>query len=250
MPYRRWISSCQKSWSSFLFVPPFPLTERTFWRQQPWEICRKHVPWGEKLPQASESLFTTSCACYFHQNRALSFLLPCFFVLLAGGCYCKALTPLCSAVRWESSCPLPWRRQERRDGWTKGRHLFIFPPGAAGVFYRLRKSLWEVYRNPAQSPNFPNLWTSAVLHQVQLEDRWSLAGTFVIIYWVRCIPDIEGEDRKSINWIGLPGPEGGLLTLACVAQAQLSSIKLLFFTAVWAIKLNFIKRSQQKREDI
>lgn len=53
-------------------------------------------------------------------------------------------------------------------------------------------------------------------------------GTFVIIYWVWRIPDIEGEDRKSISWIGLPGPEGGLLTLACVAKAQLSSIKALF----------------------
>lgn len=79
------------------------------------------------------------------------------------------------------------------------------------------------------SPNFPNLWSSTVLHQVQLEDLWSLAGTFVIIYWVWRIPDVEGEDRKSINWIGLPGPEGGLLTLACVAQAQLSSIKPPFF---------------------
>ena len=64
----------------------FLLTERTFWRQQPWERCRKHVPWGEKLPQASESLFTTSCACYFHQNRALSFSSALFLRLIVLTC--------------------------------------------------------------------------------------------------------------------------------------------------------------------
>lgn len=73
-------SSCQKSRSNFSIALAFPLAERTFWRQQPGERCRKHIPWGEKLPQASESLFTTSCACYFHQNRALSFS-PCLVFL-------------------------------------------------------------------------------------------------------------------------------------------------------------------------
>lgn len=73
------VSSYQKSWSNSSFALAFPLAERTFWRQQPGERCRKHIPWGEKLPQASESLFTTSCACYFHQNRALSFSPALFF---------------------------------------------------------------------------------------------------------------------------------------------------------------------------
>lgn len=63
---------------------------------------------------------------------------------------------------------------------------------------------------PAMSPNVPNLWSSTVLHQVQLEDRWSLAGTFVIIYWVWRIPDVERDDRKSITG------------LCCRAQGEVS----------------------------
>lgn len=74
-------SSSPKSWGNFSFAPAFPpFAERTFWRQQPGERCRKHIPRGEAPPQASESLFTTSCACYFHQNRALSFS-PCLVFL-------------------------------------------------------------------------------------------------------------------------------------------------------------------------
>lgn len=110
-----WGMSCsyQKSWSDFSLA----LAERTSWRQQPEERCRKHIPWGEKLPRASESLFTTSCACYFHQNRALSFSPALFFVLLAGGCYCKAPTLLCSSAvkAWLSK----WSRQERRHRWSE-----------------------------------------------------------------------------------------------------------------------------------
>lgn len=98
------------------------------------------------------------------------------------------------------------------------------------------------------SLNFPNLWSPTVLHQVQLEDRWSLASTFVIIYWVWCIPDVEGEDRKSINWIGLPGPEGGLLTPGLHGSGSALLHQASLFTAVWAIKLNFIKRSPHKKK--
>lgn len=117
-------------------------------------------------------------------------------------------------------------RQERWLDGKQRRHPFSSRPQS--VFIDLEGVSVGGAEKPAMSPNFSNLWSSAVLHQDQLEDRWSLAGTFVIIYWVWCIPHIEGEDRKSINWIGLPGPEGGLLTLARVALAQLSSIKPLF----------------------
>ncbi len=39
---------------------------------------RKRLPWGEELPRASESLFTTSCACYFIKIEHRAFLLPLF----------------------------------------------------------------------------------------------------------------------------------------------------------------------------
>lgn len=231
------ISFCQKSWSNFLFVPPFSLTERTFWRQQPWERCRKHVPWGEKLPQASESLFTTSCACYFHQNRALSFSLALFFL-----CFWQEVVIVKHWLHCAQQCGESLAVHSHREDktwemarWKEGKTPFSLKTPDCFIDFE-GVSVGRVEK-PAMSPNFPNLWSSAVLHQDQLEDRWSLAGTFVIIYWVWCIPHIEGEDRKSINWIGLPGPGGGLLTLACMAQAQLPSIKplllLLFEPLNW-----------------
>lgn len=82
------------------FLSFFSVPVRTSWRQQPREEGRKQLPWGEKLPRASESLFTTSCACYFHQNRAVSFSVPpCFFVLLTGGCYCTDAFVLTGAAQ-------------------------------------------------------------------------------------------------------------------------------------------------------
>lgn len=66
---------------------------------------------------------------------------------------------------------------------------------------------------PVMSQSVRNLWSSAVLHQVQLEPLLSLAAPFVIIYWPAHIPHIEGVDRKSINRIELPRPAGSPLSL-------------------------------------
>lgn len=63
---------------------------------------RKRLPWGEELPRASESLFTTSCACYFHQNRAQCFSSPLVFL-----CFwqevviVKHQVPLCLTEQWK-----------------------------------------------------------------------------------------------------------------------------------------------------
>lgn len=67
---------------------------------------------------------------------------------------------------------------------------------------------------PVMSQSVRNLWSSAVLHQVQLEPLLSLAAPFVIIYWPAHIPHIEGVDRKSINRIELPRPAGSPLLLS------------------------------------
>lgn len=67
---------------------------------------------------------------------------------------------------------------------------------------------------PVMSQSVRNLWSSAVLHQVQLEPLLSLAAPFVIIYWPAHIPHIEGVDRKSINRIELPRPAGSPLSLS------------------------------------
>jgi len=201
-----------------MFVPPFPLQREPFGDSNPGRDAESMSPGEKSCLRLQKAYLQQAVLVTFIKIEHWAFLLPCFFVLLAGGCYCKALTPLCSAVQWKSSCPWPQRRRDRREGLIEvGETPFFIK--ALVCFIDIKECLREEWGKPAMSPNLPNLWSSAVLHQDQLEDRWSLAGTFVIIYWVWCIPHIEGEDRKSINWIGLPDPEGGLLTLACVVQA-------------------------------
>lgn len=59
---------------------------RPSWRQQPGRERKREreresgSPGGRSCLWASESLFTTSCACYFHQNRAQSFSSPLVFL--------------------------------------------------------------------------------------------------------------------------------------------------------------------------
>lgn len=243
-PTEGWFPLARRAEATSCLCLLFSLQREPFGDSNPGRDAESTSPGEKSCLRLQKAYLQQAVLVTFIKIEHWAFLLPCFFVLLAGGCYCKALTPLCSTVQWKSSCPRPWRRQERRDGWTEGTPFSLRPQS---VFMEFEEVSLGGVEEPAMSPNFPNLWSSTVLHQVQLEDRWSLAGTFVIIYWVWRIPDVEGEDRKSINWIGLPGPEGGLLTLPCVAQTQLSSIKPLSCTAVWAIKLNFIKRPEQKK---
>lgn len=248
-PTEGWFPLARRAEATSCLCLLFSLQREPFGDSNPGRDAESTSPGEKSCLRLQKAYLQQAVLVTFIKIEHWAFLLPCFFVLLAGGCYCKALTPLCSAVRWKSSCPRPRRRQERGDGWTEDTPFFL--PRDLSRFYRLWVSLGGGVEKPAMSPNFVNLWSSTVLHQVQLEDCWSLAGTFVIIYWVWRIPDVEGEDRKSINWIGLPGPQGGLLTLACMAQAQLSSIKLLFLLQFgpsnWISSKGLNKKKKEKR---
>lgn len=133
------ISSCQKSWSNFLFVPPFPLQREPFGDSNPGRDAESMSPGEKSCLRLQKAYLQQAVLVTFIKIEHWAFLLPCFFVLLAGGCYCKALTPLCSVVRWKSCCPWLWRRQESRASWTEGRHPF---PRDPSQFNRLRRSVF------------------------------------------------------------------------------------------------------------
>jgi len=95
-------SLCQNRWRHVLFVLFSRVSCKALLATAArGERERKRLPWGEELPRASESLFTTSCACYFHQNRAQSFSSPLVFL-----CFwqevviVKHQVPLCLTEQW------------------------------------------------------------------------------------------------------------------------------------------------------
>lgn len=241
------ISSCQKSCSNFLFVPPFSLTERTFWRQQPWERCRKHVPWGEKLPQASESLFTTSCACYFHQNRALSFspaLFLCFWqkvVIVKHWLHC--------AQRCGESIVVHGHGEDKRAEMVGLRETPIFLEHP-GLFYRLWRSVFgrskeTCYVTEFSQPLILSCTPSSSIRRSVVSGGHvchNLLGTAHSRYWRR------RQKINKLDWAAWPRGRSPYPGLHCSGSTLLHQASL--FTAVWVIKLNFIKRSQQQKEDI
>lgn len=202
-PTEGWFPLASRAEATSCLCFLFPLQREPFGDSNPGRDAESTSPGEKSCLRLQKAYLQQAVLVTFIKIEHWAFLLPCFFVLLAGGCYCKALTPLCSAVWCKSSCPRPWRRQERRDCWIEDTPFF---PETSACFIEFEGVSLGGVEKPAMSPIFPNLWSSTVLHQVQLEDRWSLAGTFVIIYWIWRIPDVEGKDRKSINRIGLPGP--------------------------------------------
>lgn len=224
-PTEGWFPLARRAEATSCLCLLFPLQREPFGDSNPGRDAESTSPGEKSCLRLQKAYLQQAVLVTFIKIEHWAFLLPCFLcfwqevVIVKHWLHC--------AQRCGESLVVHGRGEDKRAemvGWRK-TPFFLETPVCFIDFEEV--SLGGV-KKPAMSPNCSNLWSSAVLHQVQLDDRWSLAGTFVIIYWVRHIPDIEGEDRKSINWIGLPGAEGGLLTLTCIAQAQLSSIKLLF----------------------
>lgn len=153
-----------------------PLQREPFGDSNPGRDAESTSPGEKSCLGLQKAYLQQAVLVTFIKIEHWAFLLPCFFVLLAGGCYCKALTPLYSVVRGKSSCP--WRRQGRRDSWTEDTPFF---PETADWFWR---SVSQRMKETCYVKICANFWSPIVLHQVQLEGHWSLVGTFVIIYWI------------------------------------------------------------------
>lgn len=237
---------CQRSWTScFCF---FSLQREPFGDSNPGRDAESMSPGEKSCLGLQKAYLQQAVLVTFIKIEHWAFLLPCFLcfwqevVIVNHWLHCAQQCGESLAARVhgdDKTVERAWRKEGETPSFVKAPVGFI---DCEGVFVGGVK--------PAMSLNFPNLWSLAVLHQDQLEDLWSLVGTFVIIYWVWHIPHIEGEDRKSMNWIGLPGPQGGLLTLACVVQFSTLLCHASAFTSVWTIKLNFIKTSWQQKGEI
>lgn len=213
----------------------FPLLREPFGDSSPGRDAESTSPGEKSCLRLQKAYLQQAVLVTFIKIEHWASPLPCFLVLLAGGCYCKALTPWCAAARWKPRCP----RGEDRRAEAAGQISCLRSP-------RLQLVVTGTRGETCCVTNFRlDLWSSAVLHQVQLEDWWSLVGTFVIISWIWCIPDVEGEDRKSIKRIRLPSPPGGLLT---AAQAWLSSIKSILLLQFGASNLITSKGLHQKKK--
>lgn len=247
-PTEGWFPLARRAEATSCLCLLFPLQREPFGDSNPGRDAESTSPGEKSCLRLQKAYLQQAVLVTFIKIEHWAFLLPCFFVLLAGGCYCKALTPLCSAVRWKSSCPQPWRRQERGDGRTEGRHAFF--SWEPGLFYRLWRSVFgsskeTCYVTEFSQPLILSCTPSSSIRGSVVSGGHvchNLLGMAHSRYWSR------GQKINKLDWAARPrgrSPYPGLRGSGSTLLHQGS-----LFTAVWAITLNFIKRSQQKREDI
>lgn len=122
-PTQGWFPIPRKAKATSCLCLLFPSQREPFGDSNPGRDAESTSPGEKSCLRLQKAYLQQAVLVTFIKIEHWAFLLPCFFVLLAGGCYCKALTPLCSVVRWKSSCPRPWRTQQTRDSWTEGLHF-------------------------------------------------------------------------------------------------------------------------------
>lgn len=165
-PAEGWFPLARRAEATSCLCFLFPLQREPFGDSNPGRDAESTSPGEKSCLRLQKAYLQQAVLVTFIKIEHWAFLLPCFFVLLAGGCYCKAVTPLCSAVRWKSSCPQPWRRQERRDCWVEDTPSI---PETSACFIQFEGVSLGGVEKPAMSPIFsPNLWSSTILHHFQL----------------------------------------------------------------------------------
>lgn len=163
-------------------------------------------------------------------------------MLLAGGCYCKALTPLCSAVRGKSSCPLAWRRQ-RGDAWTEDTLFFPAESPACSVEFEAASMGGG---ESAMSPDFSQPLIlkcpqSSSIRGSEVSGDHVCHNLLVIVHF-RCRR--RGQKINKLDWAARPG--GGSSYPALIGRDSTLLHQVHLFSAVWSIELNFIKKSHQE----
>lgn len=226
-PTEGWFSLAEAT-SCLCFL--FPLQREPFGDRNPGRDAESTSPGEKSCLRLQKAYLQQAVLVTFIKIEHWAFLLLCFFVLLAGGCYCKALTPLCSAVQWKFSCPRPWRRQEWE---TVGQKTCLFFSETSAFFIEF---LVTDFSQPLILKCTPSnsIRGSLVLGEHICHNLLDMAHS-------RCWR--RGQKINKLDWAARSigrAPYAGL--------RGSDSAPLHLFTAIWAIRLNFIKRSQQKRK--
>lgn len=226
------ISSCQKSCSNFLFVPPFPSQREPFGDSNPGRDAESPSPGEKSCLRLQKAYLQQAVLVTFIKIEHWAFLLPCFLCFWQEVVIVKDWLHCAQWCSEKYSCPQPWRRQESSAGWTEEDTSF---PQDPSLFHRLWRSVRgsrreTCYVTAFSQPSTLSCTPSRSIRQSVVSGGrvcHNLLGTAHSRYWRR------GQKINKLDWAARPRGRSPYPGLHCSGSTLLRQASL--FTAVWVI---------------
>ena len=246
-PSEGWFPLARRVEATSCLCLPFPLQREPFGDSNPGRDAESTSPGEKSCLRLQRAYLQQAVLVTFIKIEHWAFLLSCFL------CFWQEVVIVKHWLHCAQRCSESLAvHSHGEDKWRErvGRKEDTFSSQDHGLFYRLWGSVFGKSRETCYVTEFSKPLILSFTPSSSIRGSvvsgghvcHNLLGMPHSGYWRR------GQKINKLDWAARPRGRSPYCGLCGSGSTLLYQASL--FTAVWAIKLNFIKRSQQKREDI